>query len=241
MALARLVLRKIVEQQRLCSPITTTPAAVSERSLNGLVKRWGNHELLKSLSTESSSSKAGEGGGKEVAVQSSEGKKKWRSLFPRRHHRKRSLWNWRGDNRDLSPSISGLLPSSIGNALVEAAESMSRLFESVAPSQLIGRLKEKDDHYKLKFEVPGLGKDDLKITVHNGVLHIRGEHKEEEGAESDDEYWSAGSYGYYEASLIVPDDAKADDIKAELKDGLLTIIIPKDEKRAKDVKEIKIQ
>lgn len=68
-------------------------------------------------------------------------------------------------------------------------------------------------------------KEDVKITIDDGVLTIKGEHKEEK---DDDEHWSStSSYGYYNTSLILPDDAKADDIKAELKDGVLTLIIPK--------------
>lgn len=139
----------------------------------------------------------------------------------------------------LSPEF---FPSGLGNALLQATENINRLFEnmSISPSQLMGRVKEQDDCYKLRYEVPGLSKDDVKITIDNGILRINGEHKEEEEGGSDDEYWSSRSYGYYNTSLVLPDDAKADDIKAELKDGVLNIIIPRTEKPKKDVKEVKI-
>lgn len=104
----------------------------------------------------------------------------------------------------------------------------------------MGRVKEQDECYKLRFEVPGLGKDEVKITVDDGVLTIKGEHKEEEEDGSDDEFWSAKSYGYYNTSLLLPDDAKVDEIKAELKDGVLNITIPRTEKPKKDVKEVEI-
>lgn len=139
--------------------------------------------------------------------------------------------------------------SSMGNALIEAAENMNRIFENVipthitgtapSPAQLMGKFKETDENYKLRYDMPGLTKDDLKVTVdNNGVLRIHGERKVEEEDESDDEYFM--SYGYYNTSLVLPDDAKQDDIKAELKDGVLNITIPKTEFRGKDVKEVKV-
>lgn len=133
-------------------------------------------------------------------------------------------------------------PSGLGNALIEASENINRLMENLSPSQLIGRVKEQDDCYKLRFNVPGLGKDDVKITVEEGILTIKGEHKEEQEEEGsdDDEHWSARSYGYYNSSMMLPDDAKVDEIKAEMKNGVLTVLIPRTEKPKKDVKEIRI-
>lgn len=125
---------------------------------------------------------------------------------------------------------------------MQATENINRIFENLnfTPSQLMGRVKEQDDCYKLRYDVPGLGKDDVKITIHDGVLTIKGEHKEEEEESSDDEHWSARSYGYYNTSLALPDDAKDDEIKAELKNGVLNIVIPRTEKPKQDVKEVRI-
>ncbi|PIN10392.1 Alpha crystallin [Handroanthus impetiginosus] len=107
-----------------------------------------------------------------------------------------------------------------------------RAIIAIAPSQLIGRAKEQDDCYKLRCHVPGLGKDDVKITVDDGVLNIRGERKEEEEEGSNDEFWLARSYGYYNSSVVLPEDAK---------DGVLNIVISKSERVKKDVKEIEVQ
>lgn len=125
---------------------------------------------------------------------------------------------------------------------MQATENINRLFDSmsISPWQLAGRVKEKDDHYKIRYDVPGLARDDVKITVHDGVLSIKGEQKKEEEEESDDERWSAESYRYYNTSLVLPDDAKVDGIKAELKDGILCITIPRTEKPKRDVKEVEV-
>jgi len=126
---------------------------------------------------------------------------------------------------------------------MQASNNINRLFENMnlTPWSLTsGRVKEKDDHYKLRYEMPGIAKEDVKITIDDdGVLTIKGEHKEEK--DDDEQYWSSSSYGYYNTSLILPDDAKADDIKAELKDGVLTLIIPKTQNPQKDVKQVTIE
>lgn len=49
------------------------------------------------------------------------------------------------------------------------------------------------------------------------------------------------SYGYYNTSLLLPEYAKIDEIKAEMKDGVLNVVIPKSESGTKDVKEVEVQ
>lgn len=128
---------------------------------------------------------------------------------------------------------------------MQATENINRIFDNfdIRPSQLMGQVKQQDDCYKLRYEVPGLTKDDVKITVDNGILMIKGEHKaeEEEGSPEEDEHWSSRSYGYYNTSLSLPDDAKVEEIKAELKNGVLNVVIPRMEKPKKDVQEISVE
>ncbi|KAG8388276.1 hypothetical protein BUALT_Bualt02G0108800 [Buddleja alternifolia] len=194
-------------------------------------QRWSSQLLRRLTSAAEEKPEAA----REVSV--AEGGKKSK-LFPRRKSR-RGLW--RNNNRDFVPALSEFFPSGLGNALIQATENINRLMENLTPSHLMGRAKEHDDHYKLRYHVPGIGKDDVKITVEDGVLNIRGEHKEEEEEGSDDEYWSSRSYGYYNSSVLLPEDAKVDGIKAELKDGVLNIVVPKSEKVKKDVKEIQVE
>lgn len=129
-----------------------------------------------------------------------------------------------------------------GNAIVEAATNMNKLLENLSPSRLIRKFKEKDESYTIKYQMPGLSKDDVKITVENGILFIQGERKEEEEGEGsdDDEFWSIATYGYYNTSLMLPEDAKVEEITAEMKDGVLHVIIPKDETKKKQIKEVHV-
>ncbi|KAI3737574.1 hypothetical protein L2E82_27581 [Cichorium intybus] len=168
---------------------------------------------------------------KEISISDSTRKPE---LFPPRRRNRRSPWAGTND-RNFLPSLSG-----IGHAIVEAAANMNRLLENLSPSHLIRRFKEKDESYSIKYQMPGLTKDDVKITVEDGVLFIRGEHKEEEEDGDEDEYWSAARYGYYNTSLMLPEDAKVEEIRAEMKDGVLHVIIPKDDTKKKQVKEVKV-
>ncbi|XP_020535287.1 26.5 kDa heat shock protein, mitochondrial isoform X2 [Jatropha curcas] len=229
MALARLALRNSLSTRVSSSSSSSSSLVGSVGDVKGQI--W-NSELLKRFMVTGADKVAGEtSDGKEVAVSDS---KKPSKLFSKRKGR-RGLW--RGNGQEFVPQLFGL-----GNALLQASENMNRLIQNLnlTPTNLMGRFKEKDQCYKVRYEVPGLSKEDLKITIDDGVLTIKGEHKEEEEEGSDDERWSMRSYGYYNTSVLLPDDAKVDEIKAELKNGVLHISIPRTEQPKKDAKEVPI-
>ncbi|XP_027169808.1 26.5 kDa heat shock protein, mitochondrial [Coffea eugenioides] len=228
MALARLALKNL--QQRCSLP---SYQCASERTVNSVQKqRWGS-ELLRRISSAAGKE---DSAGQQVAV--SEGGEKSNKLFPKKKQR-RSLWQKEDDN--FPPPLWEFFPSGLGNALVQASENINRLLGNLSPSRLLGKFKEQDDLYKLRLPVPGLAKEDVKVTVDDGVLTIKGERKEEEeGSDDDDDDHWASFYGYYNTSVLLPDDAKVDEIKAEMKDGVLTVIIPRTERPKKDVKEISV-
>ncbi|KAL9685145.1 hypothetical protein QQ045_022592 [Rhodiola kirilowii] len=158
--------------------------------------------------------------------------------------------SWRPWNALFQPprrDIMEMFPSGLGYALLNATQNINKLLESMNIAPAIKglptwKLKEQDHAYKLRFQVPGLSKEDLKITVEDGMLHITGEHKEEEEEGEEDELWSAKLYGFYDTSLMLPEDAKVDEIQAELKNGVLSVIIPRatEKPRKEDVKEIEV-
>lgn len=229
MALARLALRNL--QQRV----------LSGGSLQKQNRLSNNNELVARFATTAVGDK-GKSEGSEVAVSEGNNDKKSK-LFPRRRGRR---WLSRNVDRDFLPAPFELFPSGLGNALMQATENINKLFNNMnlTPWSLSGRVKESDNHYKLKYDMPGIPKENVNITIGDGVLTIKGEHKEEkeEGGDDDDnEYWSSSSYGYYNTSLVLPDDAKVDEIKAELKDGVLIVTIPRSEKPKKDVKQVNVE
>ncbi|KAF7084333.1 hypothetical protein CFC21_087983 [Triticum aestivum] len=144
-------------------------------------------------------------------------------------------WPWR-DLRDFVPFR---LVNGLGSALSHVAETLSRPLERWRP--LFGKVREDEERYRLRFEVPGLGKDDVRVTVEDGALVIRGEKRVEDEHGGDGEWWSASSYGYYHASLLLPEDARVDGIAAEVKDGVLYVTVPRVPGRERSVTEVKVQ
>ncbi|XP_021906363.1 26.5 kDa heat shock protein, mitochondrial [Carica papaya] len=229
MALARLVLRNLLQKRVSPPPFSFLLGQNGERGLSGV--QGVDKVLRRSMVT------AADHHDKEDDKNTAVTERKSSSMSPRRRNR-RGLW--RRNDSDFVPALYEFFPSGLGNALLQATENINRLFENMnlSPSQLMGRIKEQDDRYILRYDMPGLTKEDVKITIDDGVLSIKGEHKEEEG--SNEEHWSSTSYGYYDTKLSLPDDAKADEIKAELKDGVLTVMVPRTEKPKKHVKEVMV-
>jgi len=90
-------------------------------------------------------------------------------------------------------------------------------------------LKETDKEYTLKVELPGLEKDDLKISLDQNVLTISGEKKEEEMKEDESFHRKEIRHGWFERSFNLPGNIDESRIKAKMKNGILTIRIPKTE------------
>jgi len=90
-------------------------------------------------------------------------------------------------------------------------------------------ITEKDDSYILKAELPGVAKDDVKITLRENMLTIRGEKKKEKEEKSRNSYRSERVYGTFERTFTLPSMVRDEKIQANFNNGVLTIEIPKTE------------
>ena len=98
---------------------------------------------------------------------------------------------------------------------------------------------EKDNKYHIEMDVPGFKKEDLKINLENNYLTIKAEKKNEVKDDSKKYIRRERSYSKFERSIYLG-DADEKNIDAEYKDGILTIIVPKqDEKKSKKYIEIR--
>ncbi|KAF8801242.1 small heat shock protein [Phlegmacium glaucopus] len=79
------------------------------------------------------------------------------------------------------------------------------------------------------FEFPGLSKNDIQISVHNGRLTVRGDTKKSTDSENDEKSYAVRErcYGRFRRTLQLPLGVKEDEIKASMKDGVLNVSFPK--------------
>ena len=91
-------------------------------------------------------------------------------------------------------------------------------------------ISETDAAYLIKGEIPGVKKEDVKVTIQDGMLTIQGERKQEKEEKGKKFHRVECCYGSFVRSFRVPDDANENKIKADFKDGMINVTLPKSEK-----------
>jgi HSP20 family protein len=92
-------------------------------------------------------------------------------------------------------------------------------------------VNETDNEVRITAELPGMNEKDVELTVHDGMLAIRGEKKSESG--DPDRGWSERYYGRFERRIPLPDGAQEDRCEASFRDGVLTVRVPRSAEAAK--------
>ncbi len=101
-------------------------------------------------------------------------------------------------------------------------------------------ISETDDEYIVRAEVPGVSKDDIKVTIKDNVLTISGEKKQEKESKGENFHRVERVYGTFSRTFTLPGVVKVDKVEAKFKDGVLTIKLPKvEEAKAKEI-EVKV-
>lgn len=101
-------------------------------------------------------------------------------------------------------------------------------------------IKEGVGEYNMRFDMPGMARDDVRVWVEGNMLVVKAEKRSGSegrllGEKKEDEAWSPKSYGRYNSRILLPDNIMVDKIKAEVKDGVLYITIPKDSRKVVDI------
>ena len=100
---------------------------------------------------------------------------------------------------------------------------------------------EEDDAYVVKVELPGVNKEDVKITLESNILTIRGEKKAENDVQQKNYHRTERTYGSFQRSFTLPTIVKNDKIDAVYKDGILTVSLPKAEEAKPKQIEVKVK
>ncbi|MEA1939985.1 MAG: Hsp20/alpha crystallin family protein [Candidatus Caldatribacteriota bacterium] len=99
---------------------------------------------------------------------------------------------------------------------------------------------DKKDKIVAKAELPGVNKEDIKITFSDNILTIRGERKEEQETKKENFYCCERVQGSYSRTIALPVDIDREKITSSFKNGVLEIVLPKaKESKPKEI-EIKL-
>jgi HSP20 family protein len=130
--------------------------------------------------------------------------------------------------------------------LTDLREEIDRLFEAPLPrtSEFLGwapafDVYEEKDNFVVKAELPGMKKEDISVSLHDGNLIISGERKGETKGEDTEVYRAERYFGKFQRAVSLPTPVTANKVSAEYKDGILTVTLPKSEE-AKP-KQIEVQ
>jgi HSP20 family protein len=101
-------------------------------------------------------------------------------------------------------------------------------------------ITETDNEYLIKAEIPEVKRDDVKVSVQNGVLTLQGERKKEKEEKGKKFHRVERYYGSFLRTFSVPDNVDETKVVAEFKDGVLNVHLPKTEKAKPKAIEVKV-
>jgi len=102
-------------------------------------------------------------------------------------------------------------------------------------------VSETDSEYLVRADLPAVKKEDVTVTVDNDAVTIAGERKFDREEKNERVHRRESFRGLFSRSLALPDNADANSIRAESKDGVLTVHIPKTKNERSKAIEIKVQ
>lgn len=119
-------------------------------------------------------------------------------------------------------------------------DELDRLFDSpwgelTRASQLLSAwtpaldVDEDKDSFTVRAELPGMKREEISVSIHDGLLSITGERKAEEKSEGTAVHRQERFYGRFERTVTLPAHIAPDKVKAQYKDGVLSITLPKTE------------
>jgi len=121
-------------------------------------------------------------------------------------------------------------PSSRGQELIKTCDWSPRI-----------DISETDNEFVVKAEIPDVKKEDVKVSVDNGVLTIQGEKKQAKEEKGKQFHRVERHYGSFFRSFTLPGNADETKVKATFKDGMLNLQIPKTTETKSKAIEVKVE
>lgn len=143
-------------------------------------------------------------------------------------------WDPFAEMAELQKRLNGWL----GSAPVRRGDNRENL--TVAQWAPLVDIAEDEKGYTVKAELPEVKKEDVKVTVENGVLTVSGERRFEKEEKGKKFHRVERSYGSFVRSFSLPDDADDAQVKAEFKEGVLHVHVGKHENARPRTIEVKV-
>jgi HSP20 family protein len=151
---------------------------------------------------------------------------------------RRREWNPLRDLEELQNRLLGVFDRPSGRmALRQDGGDESLRLTQWAP---MVDITEDKNEYLIKADLPEVKREDLHVTVENGVLTVTGERKFEKEEKDKKYHRIERAYGSFVRSFSVPDDADDSKVSAQFKDGVLTVHLTKSEKARPKSIEVKL-
>ena len=122
--------------------------------------------------------------------------------------------------------------------LASLRDEMDRLFDFTWPTRDSGLFSgwspaldvhDEKDNLVVQVELPGMKKDEIDISLHDGVLTVSGERKTEREQKEGETFRSERYFGKFQRSVTLPSQVDSAKVQAAYKDGVLTVSLPKAE------------
>lgn len=137
------------------------------------------------------------------------------------HRPELTTWPGLGRLSDLRDQIDQLFEVPLGEL-----ERASQILSGWTPA--LDMYEDKDNIY-VRAELPGMKKEEIDLSLHEGSLSISGERKQEEKFEDAEAYRSERFFGRFQRTVSLPTPVAVDKVKAQYTDGILTVTLPKAE------------
>ncbi len=140
----------------------------------------------------------------------------------------------------LRTELDKLMSSFIGQGNFEPFNFPADCFENLSVKPAIDIVDNKDC-FKIIAEMAGMGEDDVAVSIHDGVLTIKGEKTTSKQDKGKNYMMREISYGNYERNIALPDSVDIGKAKASFKKGMLWIDVPKKAEHTQQSRNIEIE
>jgi len=138
--------------------------------------------------------------------------------------------------QDFQDEMNQMIENAFGDlGLIESRSGMKMNWKPAI------ELNEIDGKFELKAELPGVNKDNIDVEISEDYITVRAETEEKKEEEAKNIHRSEFRYGKFMRTVPLPSEVETDNAKAEFKNGILTVTVPKSHEEIEKIKKLKIE